>query len=72
MKRKIVLTDLAKYKLKNILFQIEKRWSKKVDIEFVKNVKDILKTIQFFPDSFPKSKIINDMHRCIISKQTSM
>ncbi len=70
--RKIITSDIAKFKLQKILTDIEHQWTKTIQLEFAKELKKITETLKIFPDAYPKSEILPGLHKCIISRQTSM
>lgn len=59
-------------KLDTLLAHLEKAWSIKVKREFVQKLDQSLQQIQQFPDSFPESKKIKGLRKCVVTKQTTI
>ena len=62
----------ASQSLQDIADYIEYKWSTKTRNEFVDKFEKNVKLIQSNPESFPKSDINNDLHKCVVTKQTSI
>jgi plasmid stabilization system protein ParE len=72
MIRKIKLSKRASRKLDKILYYLENEWSAKVKNDFIYKLNKSLALIQKNPDSFQKSDSVPGLHRCVISKQTTI
>ena len=72
MNRKIIISKNASKSLQDIADYIEYKWSLKTRYEFIDKFGKNIKLIQSNPESFPKSTINNDLHKCVITKQTSI
>lgn len=72
MKRIIKLSRRTKNKLEKLLEYLEINWSEKIKKEFIKKLDHSLSLIQQNPVSFPKSNIIGGLHKCVITKQTTI
>ena len=72
MDRKIVLSKSASGKLDKLLEYLEEEWSKSVRDKFIKKLDKALDIIKENPDSSPTSEIIKGLHRCVITKQTTL
>ena len=72
MIRKIKLSRRASNKLDKLLQYLETEWSIKVKTEFIKKLDKSLSMIQDNPEYFPKSEEVKGLHRCIITKQTTI
>ena len=72
MKRIIKLSKRTKNKLEKLLEYLEINWSEKVKKEFIEKLDHSLSLIQENPDSFQKSNIIGGLHKCVITKQTTI
>ena len=70
--RKTVLSKTATTKLENLLDYLEKDWSSIVKANFIKKLDKSLEQINKYPLSFEKSKIKPNLHRCVVTKQTSL
>lgn len=72
MGRIIKLSKRTKIKLEKLLEYLDINWSEKVKKEFVKKLDHSLSILQQNPDSFQKSDIISGLHKCVITKQTTI
>lgn len=70
--RKIVLSKKASKKLDEILDYLEREWSTKVKMNFINKFDKSLERINQFPESFEKSILLKGLHRCVITKQTTI
>jgi plasmid stabilization system protein ParE len=72
MKRIIKLSKRTKNKLEKLLEDLEINWSIKVKKEFINKLDRSLSLIQQNPDSFQKSNMLSGLHKCVITKQTTI
>ena len=72
MIRKVKLSKRAAKKLERLLEYLEIKWSIKVKNDFIKKLDKSLNLIQENPDYFQKSIQIKGLHRCVITKQTTI
>lgn len=72
MKKKIILSKRASRRLGRLLDYLESEWNVKVKNEFIIKLDRSLSQIQNFPKSFQKSKEIKGLHKCVVSRQTSL
>lgn len=72
MNRRIIISKNASQSLQDIADYIESKWSTKTRNEFVDKFEKNVKLIQSNPESFPKSTINNNLHKCVVTKQTSI
>ena len=72
MNRKVIISKNASQSLQDIADYIEFKWSIKIRNEFVDKFEKNVKLIQSNPESFPKSTINNDLHKCVVTKQMSI
>lgn len=72
MIRKIKLSKRTSNKLAQLLQYLENEWSLKVKNDFIKKLDKSLLMIQENPDYFPKSDSIKGLHRCVVTKQTTI
>lgn len=72
MKRTIIFSKNAEQSLANILEYLEFKWSTKVKEQFIKKLDQSVYLIQTNPDTFPKSQINKNQHRCVVTKQTTL
>ena len=72
MNRKITLSKRASNKLEKLLKYLEAEWSEKVKRDFIGKLDKSLSIIQKNPDSFEKSDLIKGLHKCVVTKQTTI
>ncbi|MFC0877152.1 type II toxin-antitoxin system RelE/ParE family toxin [Saccharicrinis sp. FJH2] len=72
MNRSIKLSKLASLKLTKLLDYLEINWSDKVKNDFIKKLDKALDSINQHPDSFEKTKFVSGLHKCIVTKQTTI
>lgn len=70
--RKVVLSKRAATKLENLLAYLENEWSEKVKREFIKKLDRSFPQIQKYPNRWPKSEIVDGLHKLVVTKQTSV
>ena len=70
--RKIVFSKQASNKFEKLLDYLETKWSEKVKQNFIKKFDDSVKFISLFPEATEKSNVKKGLHRCIITKQTTI
>lgn len=68
----VKLSKRAEKKLDNLFNYLETKWSARVKNNFVKKLQKAIKQIQQHPYGFPKSEIIKDLHKHVITKQTTI
>lgn len=72
MERKIILSKRTSKKLDKLIKYLETEWSMKVKKDFIKKLDKSLKHIQQFPDSFESTDFVKGLHRCVVTKQTTL
>ena len=72
MIRIIRFSKSASTRLENLLYYLEKEWSKKVKEDFILKLDNSLLQIQNHPNSFPASEEINGLRKCVVTKQTTI
>ena len=72
MNRKIVLSNRASKNLEKLLEYLETKQSKRVKDNFIKKLDRSLQILKEKPESSPKSEILKGLHRCVITKQTTV
>ena len=70
--RKVVLSKQASNKLEKLLNYLEIEWSKNVKQNFIKKFDDSIKFISSFPEATEKSELKKGLHRCVVTKQTTI
>lgn len=72
MDRTIKLSKRTAGKLEKLLEYLESGWSEKVKRDFIKKLDRSLNLIKINPDSFEKTEVVKGLHKCVISKQTTL
>lgn len=72
MGRKIKLSKRTEYKLENLIEYLENEWSTKTKNSFIKKLDKVLDQIKINPNCYPQSQIQNGIHKCVITKQTTI
>lgn len=70
--RSILLSKTAAAKLEILLNYLEEEWSDRVKQNFIAKLDNSLKQISKYPLSFEKSKLKPELHRCLVTKQTTL
>jgi plasmid stabilization system protein ParE len=70
--REIKISIDAQKKTKILLEYLEAKWSVRVRIKFAKKLYDSLKIIRANPEIFPKSRTNKKLHKCVVTKQTTL
>lgn len=70
--RSIVLSKTAARKLEMLLKYLEEEWSEKVKHNFIEKLDNSLEQINKYPLSYEKSQLKPELHRCLITKQTTL
>ncbi|MFC5271977.1 type II toxin-antitoxin system RelE/ParE family toxin [Adhaeribacter terreus] len=72
MSRKVILSKRAEKKLEQLFSYLTENWSEKVKADFVEKLDKIIETIRIQPESFQESEQQKGLHRCVITKQTTL
>ena len=72
MSREIVISKTAKRKFEKLFDYLLENWGIKVKSDFIKKLDRSLSIIQKNPESFPNSKKNIGLHKCVISKQSTL
>ena len=72
MNRKIVFSRRASGNLEKLLEYLESKWSKRVKDNFIKKLDMALNILQENPDTSPKSEVIKDLFKNVITRQTTV
>jgi len=70
--RKVYFSKRASKRLDILLKYLEFEWSLKVKKNFITKLDKSLKQIQKYPDSFQRSDLVKGLHKCVITKQTTI
>ena len=69
---KVVLSPTARKKLDTLLEYLQAEWSVKVKREFIKKLDKSVDQIATHPKSCPESQEFKGLHKCVVTKQTSL
>lgn len=72
MIRNITISKTAKRKIEKLFEYLVKNWNLKVKSDFAKKLNRNIKIIQLNPEIFPESLIKKGLHKCVVSKQTTL
>ncbi|MGD9605790.1 MAG: type II toxin-antitoxin system RelE/ParE family toxin [Bacilli bacterium] len=72
MSRKIVISKRAVRNLDHLLEYLENKWSKRVRDNFIKKFDRAVNILKDRPESSINSEIIKGLHRCVVTKQTTI
>jgi plasmid stabilization system protein ParE len=70
--RKVILSKKATNKLEKLLDYLGTKWSEKVKQNFIKKLDKSIKFISSFPEATEESNIKKGLHRCVVTKQTTI
>ncbi|MGM0580302.1 MAG: type II toxin-antitoxin system RelE/ParE family toxin [Bacteroidota bacterium] len=68
---KVYLSSKAETKLLELAKFLIEKWSHKVKAKFFERFNKKVKQISIQPNSCPKSKEIVELHKCVVTKQTT-
>ena len=69
---KVVLSPTARRKLENLLEYLQEEWSVNVKLEFMAKLDKSIEQISTHPKSCPESQRFKGLHKCIVTRQTSL
>ncbi|MEQ5791720.1 type II toxin-antitoxin system RelE/ParE family toxin [Muricauda sp. NFXS6] len=72
MSRKVKISKTAEKKISELLDYLQENWSLKVKSDFVEKLDKSIDLIKSNPKIFPKSDKKSGLHKCVISKQTTL
>lgn len=70
--RKIIISDFAQTKIKNLFEYLEGRWSETVRQKFAQKLLGNVKIIRDNPEAFPISETNKKVHKCVVTKQITI
>lgn len=70
--RQVIISDFARDKIKHVLAYIENKWSADTRQKFAQKLYYCIKVIQENPEAFPRSEGNKRIHKCVITKQTTI
>lgn len=72
MSRIVLVSKTAEKKLEGLFEFLIEKWSFKVKSEFVKKLDRNIEIIKNNPEGFPESENKAGLHKCVITKQTTL
>lgn len=69
---KVFLSELAESKLLKLSQYLLEEWNLKTRDKFILKLNDKIKQISIQPDSCPKSSEFENLHKCVVTKQTTI
>jgi plasmid stabilization system protein ParE len=70
--REIIISKTAKNKLDKLFYYLITHWGLEAKADFVKKLDKSIDAIKLHPESFPESYVKKGLHRCVITKQTTL
>ena len=70
--RKIVISDATRSKIEDLLEYLEIKWSDRIRKKFANKLYQAVKIIQNSPEAFPQSESNKKVHKCVITKQSTL
>lgn len=70
--REVIFSKTAVKKLLLLLEYLESKWSINVRKEFEQKLENSIEILIQMPESFPKSDIRKNHHKCVVTKQTTI
>ncbi|WP_264532035.1 type II toxin-antitoxin system RelE/ParE family toxin [Flavobacterium sp. N502540] len=70
--RQIIISDLAQSAIENLLEYLEVKWSERIRKKFAIKLYQTVKILQVNPEAFPKSEHNKKVHKCVITKQSTL
>jgi plasmid stabilization system protein ParE len=67
----VILSPTAKVKLEDLLAYLNKEWSEKVKLEFIKKLDTKINQVSRYPKSCPESRVFKGLYKCVVSTQTT-
>ena len=72
MSRNVKLTKTAESQLRKLLEYLELSWPQKVKSDFIEKLDKCISKISLNPNLFPRSFVKEGLHKCVVTKQTSL
>jgi len=70
--KKVIVTKRAFIRLEELFNYLETEWLEKVKNDFINKFENAIYQIQKYPEIAPKSNIIHNLHKYVVTKQTSI
>lgn len=70
--KRVRITKRAVIRLEELFNYLENEWSEKVKNDFIKKFENSICQIQKYPKIAPKSNVISNLHKYVVTKQTSI
>ncbi len=72
MNRKVIISKTASKKLDKLFNYLVINWNLNVKLNFIEKLDKSINAIKLNPESFPESHRKKGLHKCVITKQTSI
>ncbi|WP_290696654.1 type II toxin-antitoxin system RelE/ParE family toxin [Lacinutrix sp.] len=72
MSRTVIISKTAEKKLEKLFEFLLEKWSQKVKSDFIKKLDKNINLIKNNPEGFPESENKVGLHKCVITKQTTL
>ncbi len=72
MTRHVAVSKLANKKLQTLFDYLTEKWPPKVKFDFAEKLDRSIEIIKNQPESFPQSNLKPGLHKCVITKQTTV
>ena len=72
MSRKVEISKTAEKKLDKLFDYLLQNWSQKVKSDFINKLDKSINLIKSTPEIFPESVDQKGLHKCVITKQTTL
>lgn len=72
MSRTVIISKIAEKKLEKLFEYLLENWNQKVKSDFIKKLDKNIILIKTNPESFPQSEKKIGLHKCVITKQTTL
>lgn len=72
MPRSVILSKTAKDSVDSLLVYLENTWFEDIKLKFISKLEQRLSQIRIHPSVFPLSKLKPGLHKCVVTRQTSM
>jgi plasmid stabilization system protein ParE len=70
--RSVILSKRAFTNLEKLINYLETDWSEKAKQDFIEKLDKSLDIIKKYPESTEKSDLKKGLHRCVVTKQTTL
>ncbi len=72
MSRNVLLSRRAENNLEKLFAYLSEQWSERITSEFILKLERSIELIKEYPESFPESTRKPGLHKCVVTKHTSL